>query len=141
MYDINPQSEPAAINSALRRDSPMLASGIVNWNLTVLPHAWQPPTDLFETEDKYVVRVEIAGMRDGEFSVSVDGNVLSIHGNRADTTEHRAFYQMEIHFGEFSTDMELPVNVAVNQINANYDDGFLWIYLPKTQPKHIPVAD
>ncbi len=141
MYEINPQSKPAAKDGISRPDRTLLASGIVNWNLTMLPHAWQPPTDLFETEEKYVIRVEIAGMRDGEFSVSVENNVLTVRGTRADTNERRAFYQMEIHFGEFSTDIELPVNVDVNQISANYDDGFLWVNIPKALPKHITIGD
>jgi HSP20 family protein len=141
MYEINPRSRPAAVDGISRVDPSMLASGIVNWNLTVMPRSWQPPTDLFETEERYVIRVEIAGMRDGEFSVSVENNLLTIHGTRADTNERRAFYQMEIHFGEFSSDIELPANVDVNQISASYDDGFLWVQLPKALPKHIKIGD
>jgi HSP20 family protein len=106
-----------------------------------MPHLWRPPTDYFEVEDRFVVRVEIPGMKDGEFSVSVENNLLTIRGDRQDTGERRAFHQMEIHFGEFSSEVELPANVDANQIQAEYEDGFLWVFLPKAQPKQILVGD
>ena len=124
-----------------RKEASLLASGIINWHLTMLPHAWRPPTDMFETEDRYVVRVEISGMKDGEFSVLVENNVLSITGSRAEASERRAYHQMEIHFGEFSTEVEVPGNVDVTQIKADYDDGFLWVVLPKAQPKRVTIGD
>jgi len=120
---------------------PLLASGVINWRLTIMPHLWRPPTDFFEVEDRFVVRVEIPGMKDGEFSVSVENNLLTIRGDRQDTGERRAFHQMEIHFGEFSSEVELPANVDANQIQAEYEDGFLWVFLPKAQPKQILVGD
>ncbi len=124
-----------------RKEASLLASGIVNWHLTMLPHAWRPPTDMFETEDRFVVRVEISGMKDGEFSVVVENNILSISGTRVEANERRAYHQMEIHFGDFSTEVEIPVNVDVTQIKADYEDGFLWVYLPKTQPKRVTIGD
>jgi HSP20 family protein len=141
MYEINPQSNPASTNGSMRNDPQLLAAGIVNWSLTVQPYAWSPPTDVIETEDKFVIRVEIAGMRDGDFSVTIDGSVLTIHGVRSDTNERRAYHQMEIHYGEFTTDVELPGNTDVNQVVASYDDGFLWVQLPKVLPRHIPIGD
>ena len=94
-----------------------------------------------EVDDKYVIRVEIPGMRDGEFSVSVENNLLTISGVRTDSSERKAFHQMEIHFGEFATEVELPKDVEANQIKAEYEDGFLWVFLPKAQPKQIIVGD
>lgn len=124
-----------------RKEAPLLASGIINWHLTMLPRAWRPPTDVFETDDRYIVRVEISGMKDGEFSVVIENNILSITGSRAESNERRAYHQMEIHFGEFSTEVEVPANVDVNQIKADYDDGFLWVILPKAQPKRVTIGD
>jgi HSP20 family protein len=121
--------------------APVQAAGIVNWHLTLLPTYWRPPTDVFESEDGYTVRVEIPGMRDGEFSVTVENNVLTIRGTRSDSSEKRSFHQMEIRFGEFSTEVDLPSNVSVNQIQAEYDDGFLRVFLPKASPRQITIGD
>jgi HSP20 family protein len=118
--------------------NPYMVSGIVSWR-TARPRVWRPPTDLFEIEGKMVVRVEIAGMSEGDFSISIDQNVLAISGVRADTAERRAFYQMEIPFGEFSTELEISTPIAVDEVEAEYRDGFLLINLPKAKPKEIRI--
>lgn len=119
--------------------SASLISGIVNWRLTTHPHIWCPPTDIYETEDSIIVRVEIAGMKESEFSIFVDQNALSISGSRADINERRAFHQMAIHFGEFHTGAEISVPIEINNVTAEYRDGFLIVILPKAQPKQINV--
>lgn len=105
----------------------------INWQNRVLGHIWSPPTDLYETEDKFVVRVEIAGLHDQDFSVTLDNNFLVIYGNRPDILERRAYHQMEIRFGEFNTVVALPSPVDSDQTEAEYSDGFLVVTLPKTQ--------
>ena len=57
----------------------------VSWQ--VRSNVWSPPTDRYETEEAYVVRVEIAGMREEDFEVSLENNTLLISGSRPDLTE------------------------------------------------------
>lgn len=104
-------------------------------------HVWRPPTDVFETEDVLVVRIEIAGMVDSDFAIFVDERFLMIRGVRSETAERRAYHQMEIRFGEFGVDIELPYPVAVNEITAVYSNGFLRVMLPKARPHRIEVED
>jgi HSP20 family protein len=103
----------------------------VSWHLRTQSHVWSPPTDLYETETAYVVRVEIAGMRQRDFSVLIDNNFLTISATRPDTPERRAYHQMEVRFGEFSTVVALPGTVNAETSSAEYDDGFLIVTLPK----------
>jgi HSP20 family protein len=110
------------------------------WRIISRPHAWRPPTDVYETENAIIIRVEVAGMHETDFSISLVGRNLTIRGIRQDTSERRAYHQMEIPFGEFSTEFELPYIVNSNKVEAIYRDGFLLITLPITQPKHIKVA-
>ena len=105
------------------------------------PPAWRPPTDVYETEDAFVVRVEVAGIREDDFSIHLDGRLLTVRGVRTDTTERRAYHQMEIRFGEFSIELEMPVAVAAEKVGAVYNNGFLLLTLPKTRPYQIPVED
>lgn len=99
------------------------------------PHIWRPLTDVYETEEAVVVRVEIAGMRQNDFSISLDGQTLVIRGTRSDVFERRAYHQMEIRFGEFNSEVELTTRVAIDRAQAEYKDGFLYVILPKTQPE------
>jgi HSP20 family protein len=111
----------------------------IHWRLSVRPHAWRPPTDVFETEDAFVVRVEIAGVEEDDFKIELDGRYLSIKGIRPDLPERRAYHQMEIRFGEFSIDVELSSPVVAAAVEAVYNNGFLRVTLPKAHPRHISI--
>jgi HSP20 family protein len=110
-----------------------------HWRIISRPHAWRPPTDVYETEDAITIRVEVAGMRESDFTIALAERTLTIRGVRQDTPERRAYHQMEIPFGEFSTEIELPYMIIPDKVEATYRDGFLRIILPIAQPKHIKV--
>ncbi len=116
-----------------------LGEGIPAWHITMRPHVWRPPTDVYETEEGIVVRIEVAGMNEEDFTIIVDGKYLSVRGMRSEIPERRAYYQMEIRFGEFISDIELPFEIDVEKIEAIYQAGFLRISLPRKAPKHIPI--
>ncbi len=109
----------------------------VSWQVSF--SGWSPPTDVFETETDFIVRVEIAGMKDADFEVAIERHVLTISGNRSEPSERRAYRQMEIRFGKFEIAVEIPVPVEIERSVAEYKDGFLVIQLPKVSPKHIEV--
>lgn len=96
---------------------------------------WSPPTDVYEMEENYVIKVEVAGMRDEDFEVAFENNILMISGYRSDLNERRAYHQMEIRFGRFEITLEIPVHVDIEKATAEYKDGFLMILLPKTNSK------
>jgi HSP20 family protein len=108
--------------------------------LTIRPHLWRPPTDLYETDDKYIVRVEIAGVTEEDLSVVVNGNFLIISGARQNFTKPCAYHQMEIRFGEFQTEIELPSSINTDNILAEYQNGFLTVTLPKQQPRQVYIG-
>ena len=107
----------------------------------VRTHIWRPPTDVFETEEAVIVRVEIAGMREDDFSISLSGDQLSVRGNRPDVHERRAYHQMEIFFGEFNTEVKLPAPILADQVVAEDQAGFLRLMFPKDKPRKIKVIE
>jgi HSP20 family protein len=109
------------------------------WHIISRLHAWRPPTDVYETENTLIIRVEVAGMRESDFTISLVERNLTIRGIRQDISERRAYHQMEIPFGEFSTEIELPYPILSDKVEATYRDGFLRITLPIAQPKRINV--
>jgi HSP20 family protein len=104
-------------------------------------HVWRPQTDVYEVEDALVVRIEIAGMREADFSIVYDGRFLMVHGSRTEASEKRAYYQMEVPFGEFGVDFELPYAVEASKIEAFYSNGFLRVVLPKARPQKVSVEE
>ena len=101
----------------------------IGWQ--VRSNVWSPPTDVYETEERVIVKMEVAGIREEDFEVAVENNILIISGFRPDLNERRAYHQMEIRFGRFEIAIELPVPVEVEKAAAEYKDGFLTINLPK----------
>ena len=108
----------------------------VSWQ--VRSNAWSPPTDEYETEEAYIIRMEIAGMREDNFEVSLENNTLFISGSRLDDIpERRAYQQMEIRFGKFASAISLPGPVNIEQAGAEYKDGFLVVVLPKINKNKV----
>ena len=113
----------------------------VGWQVQVRAGVWSPPTDVYETEKNYVVRVEIAGMREEDFEITVENNFLTISGSRPDVPERRAYQQMEIRFGKFETVVGMPGPLDIESSSAEYKEGFLTVTLPKAKPNQIEVED
>lgn len=109
------------------------------WRIQKRSPLWRPPTDVFETEDAFIVVVEVAGMRGTEISVTLEKGRLTIRGLRVDTGDMKAYHQMEIAYGEFETKIKLPKRVEKEQIEATYSDGFLRVVMPKKKAKSIQV--
>jgi HSP20 family protein len=80
-------------------------------------------------------------MLENDFSIILDGRYLSVRGMRSDILERRAYHQMEIRFGEFVSEVELPYQILASEIEAVYSNGFLQIRLPKARPVRISVEE
>jgi HSP20 family protein len=102
---------------------------------------WRPATDVYETDSYIVVKVEIAGMEEEDFVVSLDSKRLLITGIRRDPAAKLAYQQMEIPYGQFETDVLLPLAVDEDQVEATYHNGFLSVFLPKARPRQVPVIN
>ena len=113
----------------------------VEWQVQVRAGVWSPPTDVYETKNNYVVRVEIAGMHEDDFEITVENNFLLINGSRPDIPERRAYQQMEIRYGKFETVIGLPGPINLESSHADYSEGFLTITLSKTKPSQIKVVE
>jgi HSP20 family protein len=101
---------------------------------------WHPPTDVFETESHVVVQIEVAGMRRDDFYITLEDRRLLISGVRAHSpTSPGAYHQLEVNFGEFRSEIELPGPVEIEGIEAEYEDGFLRVTLPKAKPRRVEI--
>ena len=106
---------------------------------------WRPPTDVYETDNCVVVKVEIAGMKEGDFTISLSNRNLVITGARHDPVAEvqastLSYQQMEIRYGEFQTEVYLPWAIVEDKIEATYENGFLKVVLPKARAQKVPVV-
>jgi len=100
---------------------------------------WRPPTDVYETDDRAVVIVEIAGLTENDFEISLVDRTLTISGERRDPAEKLAYQQMEIRYGKFRTQVYLPWALDSTGIEASYERGFLKLTLRKAQARRVPI--
>ena len=108
-----------------------------SWRLVLRPAVWAPPTDVYETDEGYVVRVEIAGMQEEDIQVGFEPNHLSVSGSRPAAQDARAYHRMEIASGAFAVDVDFPLPVDPERIRAEYHNGILRVVLPRLEPNHI----
>jgi HSP20 family protein len=100
---------------------------------------WRPPTDVLESEGDVVVQVEIAGMSDEEFEISLIDQRLLIAGQRRHLEGSRVYHNMEISYGEFRTEVQINVPLDEEGISATYENGFLLVRLPKAKEHRVRV--
>jgi HSP20 family protein len=101
-----------------------------------------PLLDVRETDDEYLVLVDLPGVKSEDVSVEVNQRVLSISGSRAPVETGEA-QLVERPYGSFVRTLTLPKGVDESKIVADYHDGTLELHVPKrveTRPKKIAIA-
>jgi HSP20 family protein len=106
---------------------------------------WLPAIEVFEKEDKFVVKADLPGMKQEDIGVSVVGDTLTLKGERKSETEVKEedYHCCERSYGSFSRLISLPSNVDAKKIEASYEDGVLEIILPKApeiKPKKVTIT-
>jgi HSP20 family protein len=106
--------------------------------------AWIPAMDVLETEDRFVVKLELAGIDPEDVEVAVNGSTLSVSGNREFSTEtnEENYHRLERRYGSFSRSITLPQTVDTEKVEASFDKGVLTVEVPKVErakPKKIQV--
>jgi HSP20 family protein len=106
--------------------------------------AWSPALDVEETEDAFVLHVELPGCRPEDVEVNLEENVLTVTGERRfyDEREAEGFRRIERRFGRFHRAVRLPDRVATDRVEASFDNGLLTINVPKAEeskPRRIQV--
>lgn len=106
--------------------------------------SWVPPVDIFEEKDAIRIMAEVPGVRPQDVKISLEGNVLTVHGQKQQVAEERTerVHRYERTYGEFERTFSLPASVDASNISASYEHGILTITLPKVEqakPREIQV--
>ena len=114
------------------------------WRWPFEEKGWMPAVDVFEKDDRFVVKAELPGMKEEDIDVSVVGDTLTIKGEKNTESEVKEedYYRSERAYGSFYRSVPLPSTVDASKIEASYEDGVLQVTLPKmpeVKPKKIEV--
>ena len=106
---------------------------------------WMPPMDLVETEDHFVLRADLPGMKQDDVKIEFEDGTLTVSGERKAEHEskHEGYYRVERAFGSFSRSLTLPDGVDADAVTASFDRGVLEIRIPKPEqrkPRKISIG-
>jgi len=106
--------------------------------------SWVPPVDILEEADAIRITAEVPGVKPEHVKISLENNVLTIHGSKEQIAEERTerVHRYERTYGAFERSFTLPTTVDAAQIKASYEHGVLTVTLPKVErakPRQIEV--
>lgn len=104
-----------------------------------------PASDVYETEDEFVVELDVPGFEKEELGVEVSDHRLTVKGERKKSKEddEKAFRLRERLERRFERRFELPAEADTEQVRAKFVEGVLEIHTPKLEavkPKHIEIT-
>jgi HSP20 family protein len=106
---------------------------------------WTPAIEVFEKEDRFLVKAELPGIKAEDINISAVGDTLTLRGERKAESEVKEedYYCCERSYGSFFRSIALPSHVDAEKIEASYENGVLEISLPKildVKPKKISIS-
>jgi len=105
---------------------------------------WRPVVDVYDNDEKIVIKAELPGVDKKDIHVDVKDGVLTLSGERSYENELKEenFHRKERSFGKFQRSFALPKGLNHDKIDADYKDGVLKIEITKPEeekPKKISV--
>ena len=106
--------------------------------------AWNPSVDIFENKDSIVLEAELPGMTPDDVNISIENNVLTLHGERKfeKKSEGDNFHRVERSYGAFTRSFTLPPTVSSENVEAAFENGMLRLTLAKREeakPRRIEI--
>ena len=106
---------------------------------------WEPPVDIYETDDALVLQVELPGVSKDAVNVELHEHTLRLSGERTrePSVKGGQYQREEGRYGAFQRAFRLPTIVDQAKIQATYKDGVLALRLPKhaaATPQGIPIT-
>ncbi len=105
-----------------------------------------PPVDVYEDDSKLSIKMDVPGIDAKDLDIRVDGNLLSVSGERKFESEEKKenFRRVEREYGSFSRSFTLPASADTDNISANFENGTLRIDIAKradSRTKQIKIAE
>ena len=122
----------------------LFASSFSRGDNDLMRGAWSPSVDIFENQNEIVLEAELPGMKPEEVEISIENNVLTIHGERKfeKKDENDNFHRVERSYGSFTRSFTLPPTVRSENAQAEFENGVLRLTLAKREeakPRRIEI--
>ena len=100
-----------------------------------------PPSDVRETDEAYMLTIELPGLKREDVDLQLRGDTLIVSGHKEDEKSHAAapYRISERRFGRFERSFPVPTDVDRTAIEAACRDGLLTVRMPKTERSRPPT--
>ena len=103
-----------------------------------------PQFEVRETNDGYVFKADLPGVRQEDLDITIAQNRLTVSGQREmeQRDEHDRYYAVERSYGSFQRTFTLPTDIDESRVDAELRDGVLSLKVPKSrehQPKKVQI--
>lgn len=105
--------------------------------------AWSPAADVRETEDSYLVEVDLPGVRRDDLAIDLTGGELAVTGELREVEQRGRLHRRTRRTGQFAYRVTLPHDVDTDSCEAGLTDGVLTIRVPKSEtakPHRITIS-
>lgn len=94
-----------------------------------------PSLDMTESDHALEIRMDVPGVKAKDIDIQLNGNILTIRGQRDEEQEEKGktYHRIERRTGSFSRVLTLPCAVSQDEVVADYRDGVLNVTLPKSE--------
>ena len=106
--------------------------------------SFTPAVDIYEDNQKVVLKLEVPGIEEKDLDVRVENHTLTVKGERKFEKEEKEenFHRIERRYGSFFRAFTVPTSVDTENVKASYSAGVLKLELNKkaeAQPKQIKI--
>ena len=100
-----------------------------------------PAVNIKDTDSEIIIELAAPGMKKSDFNIDLNDSILTISAEEKTEKEEKEdnYTRKEFGYRSFKRAFNLPETVDFEKINARYEDGILFLNLPKLEEIKKPV--
>jgi HSP20 family protein len=99
----------------------------------------RPSVNISETTEGWMLELAAPGLEKSDFEIKLEGDAIVVSAKKSSDIEEKNdnYTRREFNFSSFSRSFQLPKEVEVSKISAQYENGVLHLLLPKAIKEEI----
>ena len=97
-----------------------------------------PKANILENETEFEIQLELAGYNKKNIEINVEKGIITLKGDNRNNDPQRFtnYHINQITEGKFHREFYLPEDTPEDKINARFENGILYVIIPKDQLRH-----
>ncbi len=100
---------------------------------------WTPAVDIYESDDRWIVFIELPGLTSKDIDLTVNSESIIIRGIKKPPVREYLAQKLEIYTGWFQREIAVPGRIKAGQVTASMENGILKVVLPSEAEKSVRI--